>query len=120
MPDSAPLTPDAGRLHDLTPLFTTTPDGPCRSLVVNSPGFTVLHLSFRPGQRMPEHDHVGSYVTIQTLAGAATVVLDHVPVTVPAGHILSFMGESRVSPGNEGPDDCAVLITLVNRPDASS
>lgn len=120
MSDSAPSSQATSQLHDLAPLFTTSPDGPQRSLVVASPGFTVLHLCLRPGQRMPEHDHIGSYVTIQTLAGTATVVLDQVPVAVPAGHLLSFMGESRVSPGNEGPEDCAVLITLVDRPVPSS
>lgn len=108
--------PDTHSVQDLSPLFVTAPDGPNRSLVVASPGFKVLHLSLRPGQRMPVHDHVGCYVTIQALAGTATVQLDGEPITLPAGSHLNFAGESQVSPGNDSSEDCAVLITLVDRP----
>ena len=116
MSDLEPTRHDAHTLQDLAPLFRTTPDAPNRALLIGSPGFKVLHLCLCPGQSMPEHDHIGCYVTIQTLAGTATVVLDGRRVEVPAGSLLSFDGESRVSPGNAGPDDCAVLITLVDRP----
>lgn len=116
MSDVASPHEDTHTLHDLADMFITSPDGPNRTLVQGSPGFKVLHLSLRPGQRMPVHDHAGCYVTIQALTGTATVRLDGARIVVPAGQVLSFPGESRVSPGNDSAEDCAVLITLVDRP----
>jgi quercetin dioxygenase-like cupin family protein len=101
---------------DLASKLVTDPDRARRELLVNLPGFKVLHLSLKPGQRMPLHDHPGCTVTIMGLAGTATVTLDGSDIEVAPQHLLSFPGESQVSPGNASADDCAVLITLAERP----
>lgn len=103
------------QLVDLSARFVTDPDSARRELVVNLPGFKVLLLSLKPGQRMPLHDHPGCHVTIQGVAGTATVTLDGAAVPVAPLQLLSFPGESQVSPGNESSGDCAVLISLVER-----
>ncbi|HET8985901.1 MAG TPA: cupin domain-containing protein, partial [Trueperaceae bacterium] len=74
------------------------------------------HLCLKPGQRMPLHDHPGCNVTIVGLAGTATVLLDGASIDVAPHQLLSFPGESKVSPGNTSAADCAVLITLAERP----
>lgn len=103
-------------LTDLAAKFVTDPAAGRRELLVNLPGFKVLHLSLRPGQSMPVHNHPNCHVTIQGLVGTATVQLDGEQVEVPARSLLSFPGESLVSPGNTGTEECAVLISLVDRP----
>lgn len=105
-------------LVDLVEKFATDPDRAHRELVVNLPGFKVLHLCLKPGQRMPLHDHPGCHVTITGLSGTASVLLDGVATSVAPQQLLSFQGESQVSPGNDSEADCAVLITLVERPAA--
>lgn len=102
-------------LVDLVEKFAIDPDAAHRELVVNQPGFKVLHLCLKPGQRMPLHRHPGCHVTITGLSGTATVMLDGVAATVAPHQLLSFDGESQVSPGNDSDGNCAVLITLVDR-----
>lgn len=103
-------------LVDLAAKFVTDPERAHRELVVNLPGFKVVHVALKPGQRMPLHDHPGCHVTITGLVGTATVMLDGTAIEVAPHQLLSFLGESQVSPGNDGERDCAVLITLAERP----
>ncbi len=98
--------------HDLAACFVPDPSGPSRRLLVKEPGLTILHLTFAPGQAMPVHNHPGCNVTIQCMAGEATVVLEGASYALKAYELFSFSGELMVCPGNESDDPAAILITL--------
>lgn len=103
------------RVVDLGKAAPASPDSVRPEVVVDLPGFKVMHLALVGGRRMPVHDHADCDVTIQCLYGTASVLLDGATVSLAPGQLLSFPGESRVSPGNDGQADCGMLITLVSR-----
>ncbi len=103
------------RVTDLNKAAPASPDSVRPEVVVELPGFKVLHLALVGGRWMPEHDHADCDVTIQCLYGTVSVRLDGATVRLAPGQLLSFAGESRVSPGNDGPADCGMLITLASR-----
>lgn len=117
LPATGELAPVAAPydLIDLSEGAQPDPGSVRPRIVVDKAGFKVLRLALLPGQRMPTHDHVGCHVTIQCLAGTAHVELDGESVTMTPGKLLRFDGESRVSPGNGGSTECAMLISLVAR-----
>lgn len=86
------------------------------TLLLKEPGLTMLYLNMPPGKGMPVHDHAGCNVTLQGMAGEATVVVSGEPHTLRPGELVSFSGELQVQPRNDGAAPCAVLITLAERP----
>ena len=65
------------RAHDLTPddflaQIHFTDDTYCRNLVRKTDAYEALVLCWRPGQRSPIHDHVGSRCGFRILKGRAT------------------------------------------------
>lgn len=115
-PEHVTARRDQQRLIDIPTAAGVSAAGGQRTLCVDLPGYKVLHLCLAPGQRMPLHDHVGCHVTILGLTGTTSVTLDDRIFTVEPHQLLSFPGESLVSPGNDSDAACAALISLVERP----
>ncbi len=91
----------------------STPDRPNRRVLMQRPGLKVVHLTLAPGRALAPHRHPGCWVLLQGLSGSVTVQLEEDEVQLPPQHLLSFSGETSVSPRNGGGAPSALLVTLV-------
>jgi quercetin dioxygenase-like cupin family protein len=74
-----------------------------------------LLLCLRPGQSVPAHRHEGYEILLYGLRGRADLTLDGEPVTIRAGDVALVDGANDFAPINNGDENFAMLITLVEK-----
>jgi uncharacterized protein (DUF2249 family)/quercetin dioxygenase-like cupin family protein len=86
-------------------------------VLMNEPGYRMVLLSMRAGQRIPEHASKGM-VTMQAILGHITLYAGHFPDELYAGEIICI--ESGVPHRIEAIEDSALLVLSTGGSDSST
>lgn len=103
--------------HNLNVLIDYDDKGFRPKILMNEPGYRMVLLSLRAGQRIPEHATQGR-VTVHAIVGHITLYAGPFPDELYAGEVISI--ESGRSHSIEAHEDSALLVLSTGGTDSST
>ncbi|MBT9283521.1 MULTISPECIES: cupin domain-containing protein [Hydrogenibacillus] len=96
----------------LSEAFSIPADRPFRRIWRRDDPRTDVLIGLKPAQRIPEHSHPGSEVTLLMLQGKLQVTLSGEIIELSVGELLRASGDDQLALDNVGEIDAYVLVIL--------
>lgn len=87
-----------------------------KRILFKEPQASSFVLNFKPGQAVPPHQHAGSLVILQPLAGTGRLTVEGDEQIIRPGDLVRVSGQATLSIACEGQEPLSVLVTLAPTP----